>query len=68
MIFLLGAFILYFVDRLTGISRNDNEAAYYLGWKKPIYYDSDFLLGTPPDVDQATIVTQMKDMNHLKPY
>ena len=44
--------------RLKGYARNDIEAAKYLHWKTPIYYDSDFLLGIPPDAGTATIVTQ----------
>jgi hypothetical protein len=53
---LLGLFLMPY-RRLIGYSRNDDEAVRYLGWKKPIYYDSDLLLGIPPDVADATIVT-----------
>jgi hypothetical protein len=45
-------------NRLIGHDRNDSEAARYLGWKLPIYYDVDFLLGTPGDSENATIITQ----------
>lgn len=43
--------------RLIGYSRNDDEAAKYLGWKRPIYYDSDLLLALPEDLERATVVT-----------
>ena len=43
--------------RLIGYSRNDDEAVKYLGWKKPIYYDSDLLLKIPDDIHEATVVT-----------
>lgn len=44
-------------QRLVGYARNDDEAERYLGWKKPIYYDSDLLLGIPKDIKDATVVT-----------
>ena len=55
----LGIFLFGFLPyrRLIGYSRNDDEAEKYLGWKKPIYYDSDLLLKIPEDIKEATVVT-----------